>query len=225
MAKQSLYEALGVERTATPEEIKLAYRRKAMEFHPDRNQGNEEAAAESFRIVQHAYDVLSDPERRAEYDATGEDGEVEDMAATAQEILAQMMVNIAVTMTEGGNPNSAVHIGRTDPIAILFSQLRDQLRGIERSAQLNTIQAARLKQILERLSSKKRAVTETPVFIALSEQHATMERRSITLQKDRELVNRIMQLAEEYAYRTDVDTATIRPAATTFGTLNLPNHG
>ncbi len=60
------YEVLGVDRAATPEEIKKAYRRLARELHPDVNPS--EDAAERFKLVTHAYDVLSDPEQRERYD-------------------------------------------------------------------------------------------------------------------------------------------------------------
>ena len=60
------YEVLGLERTATPEEIKKAYRRLARELHPDVNPS--EDAAERFKLVTHAYDVLSDPDQRERYD-------------------------------------------------------------------------------------------------------------------------------------------------------------
>jgi len=60
------YEVLGVERTATAEEIKKAYRRLARELHPDVNPSAE--ASERFKAVTHAYDVLSDPQERQQYD-------------------------------------------------------------------------------------------------------------------------------------------------------------
>ena len=60
------YEVLGLERNATPEEIKKAYRRLARELHPDVNASPD--AAERFKLVTHAYDVLSDPHERQQYD-------------------------------------------------------------------------------------------------------------------------------------------------------------
>jgi molecular chaperone DnaJ len=60
------YEVLGVERDASPDEIKKAYRRLARELHPDVNPSSE--AQERFKLVTHAYDVLSDPQQRQQYD-------------------------------------------------------------------------------------------------------------------------------------------------------------
>ena len=69
------YEVLGVSRDASPEEIKKAYRRLARELHPDVNPGEE--ASERFKLVTHAYDVLSDPRERQQYDLGGQGGRAE----------------------------------------------------------------------------------------------------------------------------------------------------
>ncbi len=67
------YNVLGVERTAADDEIKKAYRKLAMTYHPDRNGGSKEAE-ERFKAITEAYDVLRDPQKRAAYDRYGEAG-------------------------------------------------------------------------------------------------------------------------------------------------------
>ncbi len=70
MAKRDYYEVLGVARGASEDDLKRAYRKLAMQFHPDRNQGNPEAEGK-FKEVSEAYDVLKDAEKRAAYDRFG----------------------------------------------------------------------------------------------------------------------------------------------------------
>ena len=70
---RSPYEVLGVPRTATDDEIKKAYRKLARESHPDANQGDA-AAEERFKEIQGAYDTLSDPEKRKQFDTFGANG-------------------------------------------------------------------------------------------------------------------------------------------------------
>lgn len=72
-AERDFYEILGVARTATPEEIKKAYRKKALQYHPDRNPGDAEAEA-NFKEAAEAYEVLSNAEKRARYDRFGRAG-------------------------------------------------------------------------------------------------------------------------------------------------------
>jgi molecular chaperone DnaJ len=72
-SKRDLYEVLGVAKGASADEIKKAYRKLAMKYHPDRNP-DDQAAEEKFKEVQAAYDVLSDDEKRAAYDRFGHAG-------------------------------------------------------------------------------------------------------------------------------------------------------
>lgn len=101
--KTSYYELLGIERSATEDDIKKAYRRKALELHPDRNYGDVERATTLFAEIQSAYEVLSDPQERSWYDAHegdilrggagegGEDHYEHNMKVTTADDIARML--------------------------------------------------------------------------------------------------------------------------------------
>lgn len=73
MAKRDYYEVLGVAKTASDDEIKRAYKKMAIKYHPDRNPGDKEAE-DKFKEAAEAYDVLRDPEKRQRYDQFGPEG-------------------------------------------------------------------------------------------------------------------------------------------------------
>jgi molecular chaperone DnaJ len=73
MAKRDYYEVLGVDKRASADEVKRAYRRMAIKYHPDKNPGNKEAEAK-FKECAEAYEVLSDPDKRKQYDQYGHEG-------------------------------------------------------------------------------------------------------------------------------------------------------
>ncbi|HPE46014.1 MAG TPA: DnaJ domain-containing protein, partial [Deltaproteobacteria bacterium] len=73
MTKRDYYEILGISRSASPEEIKKAYRQLALRYHPDRNPGDHEAESR-FKEAAEAYEVLRDTEKRRIYDQYGHEG-------------------------------------------------------------------------------------------------------------------------------------------------------
>ncbi|HEY9072496.1 MAG TPA: DnaJ domain-containing protein, partial [Desulfobaccales bacterium] len=71
MAEMDYYQILGVSREASPEEIKKAYRKLALKYHPDKAKGDKKLAEEKFKQISEAYAVLSNPEKKKEYDQFG----------------------------------------------------------------------------------------------------------------------------------------------------------
>jgi len=78
MAKE-YYQILGIPRNATKAQIKKAYRKLAMQYHPDRNPGKEQWANEKFKEINEAFSVLGDPEKRGQYDQFGTAGNIGDI--------------------------------------------------------------------------------------------------------------------------------------------------
>ncbi len=76
---KNYYEVLGVKRSASDADIKKAYRRLAMKYHPDRNPGKEKEATEHFKEINEAYGILGDAEKRQQYDRFGTVGNIGDI--------------------------------------------------------------------------------------------------------------------------------------------------
>lgn len=73
-AKTDYYDILGVSKTASADEIKKAYRKQALEWHPDKHASDKEAAEKRFKEINEAYQVLSDQNKRSQYDQFGHAG-------------------------------------------------------------------------------------------------------------------------------------------------------
>ncbi len=79
MARKDYYKTLGISRNATQDEIKKAYRKLAMQYHPDKNVGNEQWANDKFKEVNEAFSVLGDEQKRKQYDQFGTAGDAGDV--------------------------------------------------------------------------------------------------------------------------------------------------
>ena len=79
MTYKDYYEILGLDRIASADQVKRAYRRLAMQYHPDRNHGKEEWANEKFKDINEAFSVLGDPGKRNQYDQFGSVGTLDDI--------------------------------------------------------------------------------------------------------------------------------------------------
>jgi curved DNA-binding protein CbpA len=116
---RDLYRVLGVKKTATDAEIKKAYRKKSMQFHPDRNPGDEKADA-AYKEVQAAWEVLNDPRRKKMYDETGEVGEA--VPAYDPEVMDLLVKAFTQTISEMMEEGSDLE--KTDLLARLRACLR-----------------------------------------------------------------------------------------------------
>src|SRR5208283_320956 len=79
MPQKDYYNILGIPRTASDDDIKKAYRKLAMQFHPDKNPGKEKWANEKFKEINEAYGVLGNPDKRKQYDQFGTTGDASDV--------------------------------------------------------------------------------------------------------------------------------------------------
>ncbi len=73
-AGEDYYKLMGLKRDATDDQIKKAFKKLAIRYHPDKNQDNPEAAKKKFQEIANAYETLSDPDKRRVYDQLGEEG-------------------------------------------------------------------------------------------------------------------------------------------------------
>merc|ERR1719436_14337 len=118
---RDFYAILGVERTANQGQIKHAYRKQAMKYHPDKNPGNEEAA-DKFKELSTAYAVLSDPNKKRQYDLHGEEGSVAELGSVNVEDLGTVGRLFGALVSKAGIPvpteitqkvlTAAQHLGR-----------------------------------------------------------------------------------------------------------------
>lgn len=131
--KRDYYEVLGVERNATPDEIKKAYRQAALKYHPDRNR--EPGAEEHFKEAAEAYEALSDPEKRSRYDRFGHQGlsgaGMHDFGGMGVEDIFSIFGDLFGDAFGGGR-GRRVDRG-TDIQTVVDIQLRDVLTGVEKT--------------------------------------------------------------------------------------------
>ncbi len=130
------YEVLGVSRDASLDEIKKAYRRLARELHPDVNPGEE--ASERFKLVTHAYDVLSDPEQRARYDMGGGDSPFGGAAGFGGfNDIFETFFGAAGGGSRGARPRSRRERGQ-DALVRVTLELGDVVFGVHRDIEVDT---------------------------------------------------------------------------------------
>jgi molecular chaperone DnaJ len=142
------YETLGVSRTASDDEVKSAYRKLAMRWHPDRNNGSAESE-EQFKALTEAYDVLRDPQKRAAYDRYGEAGLRGGAGAGFHHIDLSEALNVFMrdfgfggldSMFAGARQGGSVRTGADVKITVQLT-LEEVASGVEKKAMLKLLDA------------------------------------------------------------------------------------
>ena len=150
--KRDYYEVLGVDKSASAEDIKKAYRKKAIQYHPDKNPGDKEAE-EKFKEAAEAYDVLSDPQKRARYDQFGHAGmsgqggfsgggfSMEDIFSQFGDIFGGAFgggFGSAFGSAFGGSRSSGRRVSRGSDIRIKVKlSLSEVVKGVEKTVKIN----------------------------------------------------------------------------------------
>ena len=150
--KRDYYEVLGVDKSASAEDIKKAYRKKAIQYHPDKNPGDKEAE-EKFKEAAEAYDVLSDPQKRARYDKYGHAGmegqggfssggfSMEDIFSQFGDIFGGAFGSTfggGFSGFGGGSRSAGRRVARGSDIRIKVKlSLADVVKGVEKTVKIN----------------------------------------------------------------------------------------
>lgn len=186
MVSADLYQLLGIQRNATMEQVKTAYRAKAQQIHPDRNKTA--GAEEKFKALQAAYEVLSDPDRRKKYDDTG-NADAEDPREEAY---------VKLVMTFKAVVGQEFDVTRVDPVEGARQVIEATHQGLlERLDNIAAVIKKR-KRILRRL--RNTAGRENVLGVALEATITEMEEATVTAKKEIEIGRLMMKILDEYDY-------------------------
>lgn len=180
-----LYETLGVGRGASAEEIKRGYRKKAMRSHPDRG-----GTKEAFHAVQKAYEVLSDPARKGNYDRTGDDQpRVDSIDGRAVSELGNLIVQ---AIERSGDPERADLLGEIkSSINVALAQAHESISGMKKRID-------KFERCAKRAKRKKAGAN---LIEQMMIGQANILRNAILLAEDRIAVGeKMLEVLAEYSY-------------------------
>ena len=192
MVSDDLYDVLEIGRDATEDDIKKAYRRKAMVVHPDRG-----GSKDDFAKVQRAMDILSDPAKRQKYDQTGAvDEDHPDNAA-----MLKLQALIAEAIQQKKDP------ARFDPVAWIKQHLKDEGHRIKDAIVDMRREVTRLDKLIARSTKKNGGLN---LMAEIARQRAEQMRAGIVRVEQEEITNaRILELIADYEYQVDEEVKAV----------------
>jgi len=199
MMARELYAVLGVSESATQDEIRRAYRRRAKVLHPDKGGDPDE-----FDHLRQAYDTLSDPERRRRYDQTGDragpqaDEPSEDTKMMV--ILSQIIQNVVCGQEGGGGDVTTI-----DVVAAVKMNMRQMEQKIVSGIMTTEDRIRRNKEVTRRLRKKRRRADGQDLLrMVLRGQREELRRVKQKQSEDLSLHRRVIRVFEGYDYETDI---------------------
>lgn len=184
----SPYEDLGVPRDASPEAIKAGYRKRARATHPDRNKG---AGSEPFQRVQRAYALLSDPQKRAHYDRTGEEQGGSDPRQVALSTIAGMFLNLI----DNGDVDHMDLVDRArQSVNTQLAQMKAKIAEY----------AGRIRKREKAIKRLKKKAAGPNLIATMIEHDIDQNRRAIEAVEQQLLIGKdLLEILDEYQYETD----------------------
>lgn len=179
-----LYSVLDVDKDASPEEIKKAYKKLANKYHPDKPNGDEEV----FKLIQKAYEVLSDPDKRQNYDMTGiYEGEDAQAAQMARVHLSNQIINIIASSKE---------VEYVDIIGKIKGEIHSDLN--------NNINAkARINQTIEKLKNNKSRAKAGLVLNMFEKMIADCESEIEQVNRNNAVAEMALKIINQCGYKFD----------------------
>lgn len=184
---ENLYNTLGINENASPEEIKSAYEDKAKENHPDKDGGSHE----KMQAVNKAYKILSDPQKRDRYDKTGNSEE----GASFDDKFHSLVNQVLMSMID-----KAQDIRRYNIVSHFNNYINENIASIKKAKHDTQKEIKKLEEVKKRIKSKK-----DKTFITIIDQHIHDKKKYMNIADiDIEFLTKAKEVISEYQYDTSV---------------------
>lgn len=190
----TLYEELEVEKTATPDEIKKAYRKKSKKVHPDHNPDDPEAA-EKFGALTRAYDILMDEDKRKRYDA-GENPDTMGSMKTPRDMAVHAVINLFHSVLD------QVDEGGTDVFMVMKEAISGNVLNFKKEIKKFDRQIDKLQSVTKRISHKKKS--HENIFIqSIEAQIRGIEGDKKQVEDQVKIAEISLEIVNDYEYAVD----------------------
>jgi curved DNA-binding protein CbpA len=190
--ERDLYEIIGVRKDSTPEEIKSAYKKKAVELHPDKNPDDPEAA-NKFAELSNAYEVLSDPERRRIYDSTGST-EKRDRNSFEARFMGMIGNLLFVIIQSAQKP-----LNEIDVIGKIIRSAEQAMKLARVQMERNSEEVKQYRDVADRMMPKE----DNPFIIILESKIKEIEAISFGLEEELGFTEKAIDRLNDFKYKYD----------------------